>query len=716
MALSSTLTRLLGRAPTSLAGWQAWVVSFNAILEAPGLLTDADMDYLLSLGGLLESDDVLPAFDYYARDYWLDRLLWYSRIPSADSPRLSFDPITNPTTYSQSDPLGLATGRSNVIIIDQQNTSAVNVRRSSNQVYAYADITGGTPLATPLWGTINNDTTTSAYNYTLWRSPLSLNETGSSTRRRFPMNGAAVTVYIRGGEYTLDQSINIAKNLSGATHNSRIEICAYPGEWVQLNCGSEFNGTNYVNEYAWNIGGANARPNVWHRGIVWRGWRLSGSDRIFNPLLVAVDATGDLSATGFGVRFDHCKLLDNRSIAPDHPLAGSLPHYVDAAYPLRLSGHTSYANAKMSRCFSLRFVGHTPTLTDVTIHQCDYDFPLSYQNASSGGATAAQGEGIDVVGVDGLRIYRTWLAGHPSHQALRIKPNGATHATDFKMRYCTVDTYENTCLGIEGTNHSIRFNRISSYAAALDPDNADGDGNGIQAVCDDCDISDNVLFNPDQGYLGFGLKLSASVPNGTQCTGNTAQRNIFYGTAVALRHSSGTLPSTPKLTGNDISQNVIVDAPAANLADQTAYRAPLCHFTRTDESNTITANLIHRTDGSPNMVAVQDSGGNITYRAIDGTLNGYTLNVDEDPKFRDAANGDFRLLPGSPVTWLDSRTPLVEIEDVWGLIPYPAEVPLPPITLYGSSHRPLSLAGNRSGVGDLYTGHGPLTLTGAKHA
>lgn len=631
---------------TGLSAFTAFRDLFNLLIAGTHTVSAEDLLYLDGWDGRWAGDGVLDEDD---RDWWLDKLL-RENLPYRQ--RLPFG-TQLPTTYAQSDPLDLVGSRPDVVIIDPINTGFVNVRRQTNQVYAYADLTGGTSIGV-LWGSINGDTTTARYNtpYKGWRTFHSGDEGGSSSRRRMPMDGAKTVWYLRGGVHDIQQTINISKQLAAATHNSRITIRAYPGERVQLNFASENQAGTYTYQYGLSI----VRPNVWLQGdVTVRGYiDVAGIGRVFAPLLIAFDSTGATTCA-----IDGWKLENNRCIAPDHPDADDLPHYVDDVFASRASKDTV---SKMMSSFGLRVVGNGLRLTDFdTRNLTGEDFPASYETAG-GGTTSAQGESVDLIGVADTWISHSFIGGHPSHQAIRMRANGSTPCTNMTLQESVITTYENTCLALEGSGHTLRRFRLYNYSSGPFAD----DGHGMQISADDSTIEDFVVFNLAQTARGWGLNLAASASGGTRCKGLTIRRGLVYRSGTRLGWSSGTLGSADAIYDNAFSQIVFCELPEPNKLDATV-DGVIAWFLRPTERtrNTFTDVMVLRLDASTRLVSSYEMpAGTTTYYTRDTLPGAFVRTVGgEDPYFvGDAASGDFRVAAYSrAASWL-ANAPLVPFE------------------------------------------------------
>ena len=647
------------------ADWQSWVADFDALIADPSPLTASELSYLDTEGNnpRVTGDGVLDEED---RDYWLDRMLWSAYQPDEGDRLPAGIDTANPANYADSDPLGLAGSRPNVIFIDNTNSSRVVIATGNNCTLPG----GGSATPSLLW----DDTSDTTYNHKVWAEITDIDETGSASTRRCPRSTDPVTIYIRGGNYTASSSIVMNRN-GGSSDSSKIIIRAYPGERPVLNAGI---GT--ADTYLFQI----QRPDV-HLGdgLVIYGYLGAAGSRTFCPDVIRFAAT---TAPRGQVR--HITIYDHLGIISTHPQAGSLPHLVDAAWTSR--GGTN----KSGTGFSIKInADGCEVRTQTLLRMRPNDFPFETS------LTTFAGECIDINTVDGCKIIDTTLTGGSQHGQIRL-----IAATNVTIDGCDISNIAHTCILISANcnNYLVRRNRIHDWGQLLDDA-----ANGIQAQsASNGQITKNVIWNDGREAPGFGIRVCGDADDGAECNDNEVDNNVVYNAGVAIAHNGGWPNIGSELVhDNETHHNVIVGMPVYN-ATQAVYNAPLhTNFGQDADSNnafgnTEHDNLLARLDGGLVTMTNLGLGGAVTTYGIGDTYPGYTGNITGLPLFTDPASGDFTLLGGSAVTWLADDVPLAEFDDVWGVWPYVC-TPIGSSTGYGragSQGTPLNRTANATGT------------------
>lgn len=627
----SVLYSLFGGTFAAESDVTRFITAFNSLIASPTLLTPGELNFLDFY------DDGVVGYD--DRDYWLNRVIEEN---FSVTDRLSWADST-PTTYAESDPLGLTTGRSNCIIIDPLNTAAVYVAHSSNNpCYLVAARTGS--------NTTLFDSTSLSGQYRsanmLWGDFRSLvGDSGNSSRYRFPKDGGAVTVYIRGGDHTLAYEATFVKEDGSATANSRIIVRNYPGEVVNIYSGNAETSAGVFND---SVMMTISRPDFWLSGFRINGYRVEGSNRIFGHKAISI------TAAATNARMYDMDLYNYRAIAPTHTSAGALPQYVDYAF----TGRTLDADENTGKMLdavgiNIGLNNSGTLLQDVYIYPAGDDFPRSV--TVPGGSTEHNfGHSLDISGTTNTTLRRVTIAGTGSHQAITAGSSGATQMTGFLMEYCDIRNPENSCVGFGGEDCIIRYNRIHHFGSR----DGSQDGHGIQIGHSvDCQYYGNVIWLDDDQSSGqtfgidFGITYNDSAAFGT---GNTIEKNIFVRCGMSFGYTSSPVsPAIGRVHDNTIRYNVFYDL-SEYARTEPAYDAPITtnvgpHIADMYD-NVFQLNLFYRTDGDTACIAERTPSGTTDY-PISPMLEWFTGNVYGDPGFADIDDEDF-----SVPTYLTSWT------------------------------------------------------------
>ena len=283
---------------------------------------------------------------------------------------------------------------------------------------------------------------------------------------------------------------------------------------------------------------------------------------------------------------------------------------------------------------------------------------------------------LQAVGTEGAPIL--FGGGHPTAGWTSINIIDATDST--QLTYVIVENASRTGVYIENVSPLISYSTIRN-----------NEGGGIKLLNSNARLVGNHIINNINSSSGGGVYMLDSNP---ELTGNVISNN------AVIRPPSGFIPSTgsgggifarssdPVLRGNLISNNSIS---AVNK------RGGGIHFYYADAilvNNTITGNTAGDGDGiylyyseltlvntilwndaSNEEIYVSEYGSstdaiNIAYTDIqggqagivtngNGTINWLEGNIDTDPLFVDAANGDYQLQAGSPA--IDAGTAYFEL-------------------------------------------------------
>jgi len=622
-----------------------FVIAFNAIIDGTDTVSAADKTYLDE-----DSDGTLTEDD---RDYWLNQVI-------SDNLQLENNrfPVSW-TTPTNSDPLSLRGARPHVIIIDAQNPLAVRVRRSSNIITDQSDVAIPSSF---LWGTVNGDTTSSTYNYLLWNRIQDWDEIGAVSRRRFPIDGSPVTIYIRGGNYTVDVELLIQLKMGSV--NSKIIIRNYPGEVPVIKSGNSLwaNGTVYRNTSVHTFN----RPNIILRGIEWEGRRGSVGSYIFASTMV----TFDTLATNF--RIANNRFVKQRCLSTTHPQVASFPQFRDSQYDNRAATENGTLTNNDS-LFLVKILSSTGKIDSNIIRQCEDDtFPIESKYG---------GEPLDIVDVSGIEVSNNCFSGIAPHAQIRVRKSSGT-LSNILISENDIENLEHTCIiCLSGTDITIQKNRIHNYVQL-----GAQSGNAIQFTnCSTSLITRNVIFNDGEPTFGWGIGLYYDFDVTGLTQSNEVSYNILYNTAFRVGYNSGyQVTGTTELANNEIYRNVIIGLPDSFLGtenDACVYVNMPNALANDFQGTTIHDNLIMRLDGLENKILgiLQPSSTSLFYSVADQSPE-FTLNFSSDPLFNDAENGDFRLLPGSPIAdWFtEENTPLAYLSACGGVAPDPLPDPVDP--------------------------------------
>jgi len=145
----------------------------------------------------------------------------------------------------------------------------------------------------------------------------------------------------------------------------------------------------------------------------------------------------------------------------------------------------------------------------------------------------------------------------------------------------------------------------------------------------------NCSFNENTAISGGAIRNTEASPKITNCTfsGNNASSN---GGAIYNANYSSPTVTNCTFSGNDASNN----------------GGGLCNDNHS--SPTIT-NCIIWGNSPDSIFDISSSFPSVTYSDVSGGYTG-TGNIDDDPLFVDAANGDFRLISSSPCTETGTET------------------------------------------------------------
>jgi hypothetical protein len=620
-----TYTDYIARSYETLADIEQFIEDYaDVTIVNQGDLTAAELIEL--------DDDGDGTLTLHDRDWLLDFIL-KDRFRHED--RL-------PWSQDDSDPLDLIDGRSNVIIIDQLHEDAVVIRPGA---------AGFNDCETQAGAFISNLFSGHNYLQTLWHTFTCLDEFGSIDTRRFPKNGGVVTIYVRGGDHTVDDEIVLTKNDGAATVQSRIRIRNYPGEYPTLYCGNKA----VLGVYPLTTVLGFSRINTTIDGFEIIGYRESAGVKIFGPNTISLTDN---------YRFVRNNVHNCRGIAPNHARADALPHLVDSQFNNRSPAITSGTslNCVTSSC-------------DVGVAEDNFFMPAPpdwpYENGT------ANGEGFDIIGATDIIVRRNCFDGISPHAMIRLY-----QSTGITLEENCVSNAGHTCILVYGdttvpaTDITIQFNRVHGYCL-VDASSA----NGIQtAGMQDSLIKGNVIYNAGLEEPGWGITIEmnpiSSAPTDADAQNNIVEENILYGTAFFLGYAAGQNTGFPDglplplrtVADNTIRNNIFINLPAynASTAVSSSYNG-LIRINLNDATsvlndfygNAFTGNILIRDDGGT-LMAEQYSGStsrNWNLAQIN-TLPNCSGNISTDPMFRNPLGGDFTLDPASVVTWLDAETPL----------------------------------------------------------
>jgi len=530
----------------------------------------------------------------------------------------------------------------------------VKVTRGTNNCTTQG---GGVPTGgADLW---DGSGTGNGYNQKLWYSLDSLDEMnlgsgGTGTVRRFPANGGAITIYVRGGAQVLDWRIGMVRNVAGHTHPTSIIVRGYPGEWgasntaSMLQCGHPLITSGpYTGRYdtAFKGGGQYQfrvrRPNIVLECLRLRGYRTSGSDRIY--------CGGTFYHDGTDV--DNVTPLSNftiRKMWVNDTLGTASGTYRDAAFSLRSD---SYNNVSPVDSLTInggivRSNAPNTLVEDMVCEVAPADLPMDANQ---------KGEGIILLGTNSM-LRRVTITGTTPHNGLGIGGNNST------IEHCDVENYHDTPIGVGGAGQTIRYNRIHmlTHESKL--------AIGIQVTPGaGTTTSGSIYGNAVWGWQfnggaastpNYGLSFSTTLAN-TFINPWDVYDNIFYGCGVGIFDNGFSWA----VTNIDLHDNVHVDLPLWNKNIPAAFDCLiLVRLVANDlgTGNKIRNNLLYRTDGGTQLVGVGFPTDYHTLAELN-TLPNCTGNISADPLFSDPANGDFTLVSSdSPVYgWFDENVPLV---------------------------------------------------------
>ena len=641
---------------TQQSDFEQFVSDFNAAIADPSTFSASDQAFLdLYDDGTIGYDD---------RDAWLHYLL---QTNGFDDERLSFADPT-PTTFAESDPLGLRLGRTNeVIIIDPQNINAIKVTRATNNCTDQS----GTPLGSPnLW---SGDT----YLQTLWYDLNSLDElnrqeTGLAAVRRFPTSGGEITFYIRGGSQTLDQgSIGLCRNNAAWTKPTKIIIRGYPGETPTLKCGSKLI-TSGLGAGQYDIrfeGGGqfqfrNRRSNVEWDAATIRGYRDGvGSTRIYCVGVFYVEQTDPDASAVENCTFRNMRITDILGTSTAGTYLDSGWDRYDEIFGLNVDSELA-ANGAIVLSHGL-----ATKMYNCVCEVAPADFPMTENQV---------GEGI-ILNKAGSIASRVTLTGLTPHNGLGIAGDGSI------VEYCDLENYHDTPLGVgAGTGITVRYNRIHmttheaklAYGVQVTPASGTSSGSFIGNVFWDWQFNGGLVDGFNSGIL-FSCLVGGTTINGWEVTDN-----IFYGCGTTL-YDNGVTNTVRNIDQHD---NVYVDVPLWNKANYPLRFDAICLIGLAGDlvgqsfwGNKIRDNLIYRTDGGTNLAAriAFPLTTPSTYYNLAGlnALPNCSGNTSADPMFLDPDNGNFTFTSGaSPVydQFNGSEVPLLpfsEIDLLYGVCP-----------------------------------------------
>jgi PKD repeat protein len=257
------------------------------------------------------------------------------------------------------------------------------------------------------------------------------------------------------------------------------------------------------------------------------------------------------------------------------------------------------------------------------------DVEIGYCNIYSAGAPQASGN------IDGINIWSIRSDAYIHHNTI----------------------YDCNGDGIDvagGDNHVVDSNKI---------DNVKGNGikvHGQQYPLNEVVIRRNIVFKNCEGY-GMGITIQDST-NGTVIA-NSVFMASEHGNYAAMHFLEPNIPGS--FYGNIIKNNICYGNPIYNYGCWKVEEGIIDDF---NTANTFGTNDIYTTNAK--IIQMGDTGTDITYDNWQSEwLPNHAGDINKNPLFTDASNGDFHLQPTSPC--IDAGTDVGLTEDFEGNpVPY----------------------------------------------
>jgi len=608
----------------------AYSTLFASWVADPTLLTSEAKTYLIAKARADCSWAIDTTLTLHDRDEWLDAILkhWLDfpeRLP-----------------WSGYDPLGLMTGRTDVISIDPSDTGAKRrLRGSSNQL---ADL-NGTPLPGQFLFNGSEQYTWTRFAY-IEDTDEGNNGAANEFDRFFNRAGRETTLYLNGGTHYLTKR-TAWRNLSAtATQLTRLVARNYPGTNPIIEQGKE--------ETSAGVFQVGTQFACYRKLFPWAhirtlGYRTaSGGRRIYNQ--GSVLALSSIATSSSAESWIHGSYIgQHRGCSVSHPTADS--EFKDYGW----SGSTSPLDADDSvSCVSVDV--NDFRLSHSVLEPSKRNFPYIESDNQSGATITGTSEGLDLASTAD-RFFGRMLRfrGQAGHSMLRGDRCDELTLEDFE-----VENYAHTGIlgygagGIGGNDWILRRGRVGPFGQLRDWPAA-----GIQMTgTQDCLLEDLVLFGAGMACPGWGLALATN-PNQTdnEVLRNTVRRIIANECSIRLAYEAGENTDWDRIRDNTFSDIALLDRSPSNttgLQGAASYNAlislNLDKPTINDFGNTFTNILSYRLDGSQVVLSIQHTGSSFnTYtQAQAAAISWWSGGTFTPPKYRQTQAGLFWLQAASP--------------------------------------------------------------------
>ncbi|HPU86411.1 MAG TPA: FlgD immunoglobulin-like domain containing protein, partial [Candidatus Latescibacteria bacterium] len=270
--------------------------------------------------------------------------------------------------------------------------------------------------------------------------------------------------------------------------------------------------------------------------------------------------------------------------------------------------------------------------------------------------TAPEWGGLRISGGDSSLLAYVRVSGSFANNASPGDKGGGMWITGADTRvgleHCVI-AY-NRSSGVSGGVHTESGARITMTSTQIRDNTGGWDAGGLMILGTSVSMTDCIVSGNTSGYVAGGISINCSVPvQMTDCviSGNTAPYDgggVYLGgastvcnavrTVIAGNHSSG--------VGGGIEAwaNASIYLTNCTVANNTANGGGAGDFYAGGVGVARSSIIWGNTNG---QISLNGGSFSATYSDVQGGYSG-TGNINADPLFVDATNGDFRLQPGSP--------------------------------------------------------------------